>query len=142
MRECGFSLTRILPYKDRMVDSILIRENAGQYKPVFSHILCSATGKKETRNFWPVINYIQWLILYSHKNDIVLNEWQLLRWKQNCWSSSRSNSTKYKKWIVSAQNESYTFITSQSTLMKRGESKVVGRIFINYGELHDNYQYS
>ena len=41
MRECGFSLTRILPYKDRIYDSVLIRENTGQWKPVFSHILCS-----------------------------------------------------------------------------------------------------
>ena len=30
MQEYGFSLTRILPYKDRMVDdSVLIRENTG-----------------------------------------------------------------------------------------------------------------
>ena len=30
MREFGFSLTRILPYKDRIVDSAYIRENIGQ----------------------------------------------------------------------------------------------------------------
>ena len=30
MREYGFSLTRILPYKDRNYDSVLIRENKGQ----------------------------------------------------------------------------------------------------------------
>ena len=36
MREYGFSLTRILPYKDKIYDFVLIREN-----PVFSHILCS-----------------------------------------------------------------------------------------------------
>ena len=30
MREYGFSLTRFLPYKDRNVDSELIRENTGQ----------------------------------------------------------------------------------------------------------------
>ena len=30
--------------------------------------------EKETRNFWPVINYMQWSILYSHQNgDDVLN---------------------------------------------------------------------
>ena len=39
MRESGFSLTRILPYKDRIGDSILIRENKGQRKPAFSHVL-------------------------------------------------------------------------------------------------------
>ena len=32
MREYGFSLTRILPYKNRIVDSVLIRENTGQCK--------------------------------------------------------------------------------------------------------------
>ena len=41
MREYGFSLTSILSYEDRIVDSVLIRENTGQRKPVFSHILCS-----------------------------------------------------------------------------------------------------
>ena len=39
---------------------------------------------------------MQWLILYSHQNDDVLAEWQLLRWKQKRWSSSRSIGTKYK----------------------------------------------
>ena len=38
MSEYGFSLTRIFPYKDIIVDSIPIRENAGQRKPVLRHI--------------------------------------------------------------------------------------------------------
>ena len=29
---------------------------------------------KETRHFWPVINSMKWLILYSHQNDDELNE--------------------------------------------------------------------
>ena len=41
MREYGFSQTRILSYMDRKVDSVLIRQNMGQWKPVFLHILCS-----------------------------------------------------------------------------------------------------
>ena len=41
MREYRFSLTRILLYKDRIVDSVLIQENTGQWKTVFSLILCS-----------------------------------------------------------------------------------------------------
>ena len=36
MQKYGFLLTRILPY---IVDSILKRENAGQLKLVFSHLL-------------------------------------------------------------------------------------------------------
>ena len=42
MPEYGFSQTRIFPYKRRDLDSILILENGGQRKPVFSHILRSA----------------------------------------------------------------------------------------------------
>ena len=38
-----FSLTRILPYKDRIVDSVIIRKNTGQWKSVFSHILCTVS---------------------------------------------------------------------------------------------------
>ena len=30
MREYGVSLTRILPYKDKIVDFVLIQENTGQ----------------------------------------------------------------------------------------------------------------
>ena len=41
MREYGFLLTRILKYNDGIYDSVLIPENMGQWKPVFSHILCS-----------------------------------------------------------------------------------------------------
>ena len=35
----GFSQTRIFPYKDRIVDSVVIRENTGQRKPRFWHML-------------------------------------------------------------------------------------------------------
>ena len=29
--------------------------------------------ENEIRNFWPVINFMRWLILYAHQNDDVLN---------------------------------------------------------------------
>ena len=54
MREYRFSVTHIFPYKDRIVDSVFIWENAGQLKPVFSHILCSAicaTARELNRQF-------------------------------------------------------------------------------------------
>ena len=35
---------RYSPVKDRIIDSAYIRENTGQWKPIFSHILC---------NVWP-----------------------------------------------------------------------------------------
>ena len=41
MREYGFSLTRFLPHEDQIYDSVLLRKNTAQSKPVFSHILCS-----------------------------------------------------------------------------------------------------
>ena len=31
----AFSLNRVLPYKDRIVDSVLIRESTGQWTPIF-----------------------------------------------------------------------------------------------------------
>ena len=39
MPEYGFSLTGIIPYKDRIVDFVLIWKNTCQGKPVFWHIL-------------------------------------------------------------------------------------------------------
>ena len=41
MRAYWFSLTRIFPYKDRIVDSVLIWEYTVQWKPVCWHILRS-----------------------------------------------------------------------------------------------------
>ena len=46
MREYGSSLTRILPYKDRIADSAFIGENTGQRKPLFLYILCSVCSTK------------------------------------------------------------------------------------------------
>ena len=43
MQKYRFSLTRILPYEDRIYNSVLMRKNTGQWNPVFSHILCSVT---------------------------------------------------------------------------------------------------
>ena len=44
MRE--YSLTCILPYKDRTLDFVLLWENTGQLRPEFSHILGSVTKSK------------------------------------------------------------------------------------------------
>ena len=45
MPEYGFSLTRILPYKGRIYDFILIRENAGNGKPYSGIFFCSNRSK-------------------------------------------------------------------------------------------------
>ena len=41
MREYGFSLIPITPYKGRIDDSFLIRENVGHWKPLTYFIQCS-----------------------------------------------------------------------------------------------------
>ena len=51
MREYGFSLTRILPYMDRIYNSVFIQKNKGQEQPVFSHILDSEKPKKTQRKW-------------------------------------------------------------------------------------------
>ena len=35
MRKYGLRLTRILPYKDRIIDSVLIRKNTGSENPYY-----------------------------------------------------------------------------------------------------------
>ena len=39
MPEYGFTVAVIFPCKDRIKDSVLVRENTGQRKTVFWHIL-------------------------------------------------------------------------------------------------------
>ena len=63
MQEYGFSLTRTLPYKARNVDSVLIPDNMGQSKPVFSHILGS-------NPFSPLRN--MFLSTLSHYSPVLL----------------------------------------------------------------------
>ena len=46
MPEYEFSITYTFPFKDRIIDSVHIRENARQRKPVFWHILRSADHNK------------------------------------------------------------------------------------------------
>ena len=46
MREYRFSRAIIFQYKDRIYDSVLIRENTGGRKLVFWHTLCSVLKKK------------------------------------------------------------------------------------------------
>ena len=41
MAEYGFSLTRIFPYQDRIVDYVLKKERTGQGKPVFTQRRCN-----------------------------------------------------------------------------------------------------
>ena len=45
MLEYGFSLTRIFPYQNTIIDSVLKPENTGHRKPVFRHILRSGESK-------------------------------------------------------------------------------------------------
>ena len=49
MREYWAFLTLVFPYKDRIEDYVLVRENTGQRKLVFSHILCCGAFSAEFR---------------------------------------------------------------------------------------------
>ena len=51
MPEHEFSLTRLFRYKDRIYDSVLIRENTSQRKPEFSHILGSIISESPVNSF-------------------------------------------------------------------------------------------
>ena len=50
MFECGFLLSGILPYKYRIYNSALIRENMARQKPAFLHDLCSANDEQPCGN--------------------------------------------------------------------------------------------
>ena len=52
MREYGFSLTRILQYKDKIEYFVLIRQNTCQWKPVLLYILCSEVSEDEFLNLF------------------------------------------------------------------------------------------
>ena len=58
MSDYGFSLTRIFPYKDGIYDSVLIRENTDNRKPVLWYIFWSGinTFQKNTTGglFWKI----------------------------------------------------------------------------------------
>ena len=41
MSECRFSVTPVFLYQDRIVNSVLIRKNKGQRKPIYRDILCT-----------------------------------------------------------------------------------------------------
>ena len=59
MPENGFSLTPIFPYKDRIVDSVLIREYTGQRKPYCGMFYTVHIGKnigKVTLKYWKNVN--------------------------------------------------------------------------------------
>ena len=67
IREYEFSLTRILPYKDRVVESVKIRENTGQWKAVLSQILCSVNST----HFMPTF-FLIWT---------TGNQWKRVKWE-------------------------------------------------------------
>ena len=97
MREYGLSLTRILAYKDKIYHSVLLRENTGQWKPVFLHILCSAGLYISKVSIQRLVFGHFWL--FSQNNQPVL-DWKsknggLKDWK-NCQENISLFSTKRK----------------------------------------------
>ena len=64
MPQCGFSLTRIFPYKGRIVDFVLIKENTLQRKPVFRHTTYSELEKR----------------MHLHQKFMIIKHNCMLRW--------------------------------------------------------------
>ena len=71
MQKYGFSVTRILPYKDKIVNSVLIWENTGQWKPqgydqkrklfrTNSFVLAHSSAKKIYNEQLTLKSSIQW----------------------------------------------------------------------------------
>ena len=75
MPQYGFSLKRILPYKHRIVESVLIQGGRGQLKPVFWQILCRKRENRErgcSVGNWGYqdnfkLFYFFWKSFYKHK---------------------------------------------------------------------------
>ena len=96
MQKCGFSQTRILPYKNRIVDPVLIQENISQWIPAFSHVLCSATSSQihtYSYSYFPEIGYreISKFVIWFHR---------ILMWR--CKAVFFYLSSKISKYIQSA----------------------------------------
>ena len=117
MREYGFPLTRILPYKNKIED---IRENTGQWKPVFSHILCSAA-------------YLIWsrfrMMSYHLKNwiKLLINRSPYLSWEpKRYWKSKIENigvNTSDKKiWKTTYANPQYCLLAKQTVKVEAYKS--------------------
>ena len=98
MPEYGFSMTCIIPYKDRIFDSVLIREYTGQRKPVLWHILgsdhCTFQGQF---CIFHVVNMIQLQTFLAFNLTISFPSWfpriqnfhQLSKsfpWTRSSWS--------------------------------------------------------
>ena len=79
---------------------------------------------------------MQRLILYSHQNNNVLNEWQLLRLEQRRWNSIRSNWTNNKKGIVSGQDQSHTILRRATWDWWKEANVIFSGIFLSTTECY------
>ena len=70
MPEYGFSLTLVLPYKERIYDSVHVRENTVQRKLVFWHNLRTKDIEREC--FCPLIINLSALLFcyFSHNGQV------------------------------------------------------------------------
>ena len=73
MREYGFSVTRVLPY-ERIYDSVPIRKNTGEWKPITSHILCSMKPFLMT-SLLSLFKFFSILSPDSHLSFVYVNTW-------------------------------------------------------------------
>ena len=85
MRKYTFSLTGILPYKNRIYDYVFVQKNTGQWKLLFSRIICIVVKLKVcyivTPSLFKIFFFLQFEFLDLMKLDIwcVLAKWKTFR---------------------------------------------------------------
>ena len=83
MREYRFSLTRILPYNDKIEDFCPCARKYGRWKPVFMHILCSLSVSEKIKAI-------------NNKIEQNKNQFDSDSQTGKIWASSSGNVSKYQ----------------------------------------------
>ena len=65
MRECGFSLTRILPYKDKIFNFVRITENTVSENPYSGEYENPYTGEHESVKTHIRAYFTQWMLILA-----------------------------------------------------------------------------
>ena len=69
-------------------------------------------------------------------------EWRFVKWMATTVLKANVDQIgqNTEKWTVSAQDQSHIIYKETVSMMKRVKDNIVHGIFVNHGELHDNYQ--
>ena len=132
MREYGFSLTRILPYRDRIIDSVLIWENTGQWKPVFFSILWNVQMLDMLLEvLWALSNKITKMKLFPAFMAIIpQHPWHHIIWRTVSDLVKSSGEIKMKNLII--KQTFYTKVIKMLNQKTRRFLEATGRNFSEY----------